>query len=126
MATTVTLNLKKSYHDSSDSDLDSDEARYKSEEEKDDKEKDLESLVFGAESCLVSNIDRIHRQKKKKTKKFKPILTLVDDQAEVVVEDEQESEVKKAPKSQDGRPKQIADAMQERKPVWQDAADDEM
>lgn len=126
MATTITLNLKKSYHDSSDSDLDAEKAQLQSDEEKDEQEKDLENLVFGAESCLVSNIDRIHRQKKKKTtKKFKSILTLATDgEQEEAKKDDQAAEDK--PLGKVGRPKQIADALQERRPVWQDAADEEM
>ena len=125
MATAITLNLKKTYHDSSDSDYQDDELTRLSEEEKDEQEKDLESLVFGSESCLVSNIDRNNRKKAKKAKKFKSIQVLVEDQDEGAqadkATDQQKPEAVKI-----GRPKQIADAMQERKPVWQDAADDEM
>ena len=121
MATAITLNLnKKAYHDSSDSDDEGPRARLSEEDEKNDEEKELENIVFGSESCIVSNIDRLRRQKGKKTKKFKPIQ---------VVDDEDEAEVEPAAEkaaTTPGRPKQIADNFQERKPVWQDAADDEM
>jgi hypothetical protein len=67
----------------------------------DDEEKDLETLVFGSESSILVNIDRLNKKKKekkrvKKSKKNEPI-------GETLIQ-----------------------AESGRKPAWQDTADQEL
>ncbi len=82
------------------SDIDLDEFKDK-KERMDDEEKDLETLVFGSESSILVNIDRLNKKKKekkrvKKSKKNEPI-------GETLIQ-----------------------AESGRKPAWQDTADQEL
>lgn len=85
-------------HDSSDVDLD----EYKSKKEQiEEEEKDLETLVFGSESSILINIDKLNKKKKEKKR------------------------VKK-PKESESIAETLVQAELGRKPAWQDTADHEL
>jgi hypothetical protein len=65
-----------------------------------EEEHDLENLLFGAESSIVKNIDRMSKTRKKSVGKNKN-----KSQIDVV---------------------ELAEQLAERKPIWQDPADEEM
>jgi hypothetical protein len=72
----------------------------------DEEERDLESLVFGSSSSMLANIDKLKKNKKSKSKINK------------------KSDLDELNKSGKGIGDNIID--EERKPVWQDADDNEM
>ncbi len=80
---------------------------------KDQAEQELESFVFGSESSILSNIDRL---KKKSSSKSKKVKKDEDD------DDEDQNKIDRPAEKQ----QQIGDYFKTRKPVWQDAADEEM
>jgi hypothetical protein len=86
-------------------------------------EKNLESLVFGAEASMLANIDRFNKKKAKKKKLKKEENLIVDGSGGA---DDDINNNKKHEASSVGKKKPIASYFEERKPAWNDPDDNEL